>query len=199
MLLALSAPGVAPAAVFCCDNAEGRQVCADVLPTQCYGRAYRVLNAQGMVIREVAAPLTAEQWRAKREEERRMRAEANKVRAAKLRERALLQTYENISDIDVQEARAIAEVEVDIDKAVKAEEELLKERARLGREKEFYVGKPLPDELKKKLRDNEQDIIGQRSVIEAKRKHIEAIRERYAEDRVAYQEILDRREAIYRR
>ena len=58
---------------FCCTGDGARQVCSDVLPRECYGRAYREINAQGVVVRHVEAPLTAEQ-RAQRE------AEANKAR-----------------------------------------------------------------------------------------------------------------------
>lgn len=199
LLAAATLPQAARADVFCCENDVGRQVCADVLPQVCYGRAYRVLNSQGMVVREVGLPLTREQLLEQREEEKRKRVEADRVRAQKQRERALLETYQGLDDITTQEARAIAEVEVDIQKAKAAEEDLLKQRARLAREKEFYVGRSMPEDLKKQLRENEQEILGQRSVIDAKQKHIEAIRQRYADDRKEYQAILDRRDAIYRR
>ena len=198
-LLGALVPLPAQAAIYCCDSASGRQICADVLPVQCYGRAYRIMNRQGMVLEEVGRPLTEEEIRAARKERRLKRIEANKLRLAKLRERALLETYQTIDDIDAQEQRALAEVQVDIEKAVKAEQELLKDRARLGREKEFYAGQPVPVELKQKLRDNELEILSQRSVIDVKRKHVEAIQKRYQDDRIAYQKILDRREALLRR
>ena len=35
----LSTPAVAGGAILCCENAEGRRVCGDVLPQACYGRA----------------------------------------------------------------------------------------------------------------------------------------------------------------
>ena len=41
---------------YCCTDANGRQACSDVLPQQCYGRAYREINAQGVTIRRVDAP-----------------------------------------------------------------------------------------------------------------------------------------------
>ena len=195
----LSLPAGAQAQVYCCDDNAGRAICADLLPTQCYGRAYRILSPQGTLIRNVGAPLTIDQMRAQREEERRKRIEADKLRAQKLRERALLDAYETIDDIDVQERRALAEVESDIEKARKAEEELLKQRARLAREEEFYIGKTLPPELRKQLLENEQEILAQRSVVESKKKHHEAVRQRYADDRLLYQAILERREEIYRR
>ena len=46
---------------FCCNDASGKQVCGDILPQACYGRAYRELGSNGQTIRTVDAPLTAEQ------------------------------------------------------------------------------------------------------------------------------------------
>ena len=40
--------------IYCCEDANGRSVCGDVLPVQCYGRAYREISPQGIVRRVVA-------------------------------------------------------------------------------------------------------------------------------------------------
>lgn len=192
-------PAPASAQVYCCDDASGHQVCADVLPRQCYGKAYRILSAQGSLLREVEAPLTRDELKARREAERERRAEQDRIRSQKLKERALLETYRDLDDIDKLEARAIAEVEVDMAKARKLESELMREKARLTREKEFYATSPMPPDLAKAVTDNEQEILAQQSVIEAKKQLLEAIRQRYAADREAYKVIIDRRETLYRR
>ncbi|MCB1918034.1 MAG: hypothetical protein KDG52_20275 [Rhodocyclaceae bacterium] len=185
--------------VFCCDDASGRQVCADVLPTQCYGSAYRVLNPQGLVIREVEAPLTREQREARRRADRERRIEQDRLRSIRLKERALLETYRSVEDIDAIEARAVDDVEQDLAKARRFKERLLEEQQELHQEREFYKEAEVPSELAKALNDNELEIIAQESVIDSKLRLIDAIRERYAADRTAYQEILDRREALFRR
>ena len=63
LLLALVGPASSLAApsIFCCNNEAGRQVCGDVLPSACYGRAYRELGYTGRTARTVEAPLTGEQ------------------------------------------------------------------------------------------------------------------------------------------
>lgn len=201
-LLACSALLVSPAVeadVFCCDDVGGRQICADVLPAQCYGSAYRVLSPQGLVIREVEAPLTREQREARRLEERRKRIEQDRIRSIRLKERALLETYRSLEDIDAIETRALDDVEQDLAKARRFKERLLEEQARLRQEREFYEKAELPPDLAKSINDNDLEIIAQDSVIESKLRLMEAIRERYAADRKAYQEILDRREALFRR
>ncbi|MCB1909887.1 MAG: hypothetical protein KDH15_21210 [Rhodocyclaceae bacterium] len=194
----LASPAV-EAYVFCCDDDGGRQVCADVLPAQCYGRAYRVLNSQGLVIREIEAPLTRDQREARRQEERQKRIEQDRIRSVRLKERALLETYRSVEDIDAIEARAIEEIDKDLTKATRFKERLLDEQSRLRQEREFYKEGDLPSELARALNDNELEIIAQESVIDSKTRMKEAIRERYASDRKAYLEILDRREALFRR
>jgi len=196
---ALLAPLSATADVYCCDDESGRQICADVLPAQCYGTAYRILNSQGLVVREVAAPLTREQLQTKREADRQRRLEQDRKRSIRLKERALLAPYRSVEDIDLIEARTIAEVETDLAKARKLAAEHEKEKARLAQEKELYEGKEVPDELTKAITDNRLEISAQQGVIDSKLRLIEAIRKRYAEDRKAYQEILERREALLRR
>ncbi len=201
LLLATGAAGLpseARAQVFCCDDG-GRQVCADVLPPICYGKRYRVLSPQGVLIEQVEAPLTPEQLLEKREAERRQRREQERIRTERLRERALLETYRDLDDIDRIEERAIAEIETDLARARKLEEDLLVERAKLNREKEFYETAPMPDELIRAITDNLQEILAQRSVIEAKQSLIKALRERYEADRIAYRGILERRANATRR
>jgi len=195
----LLAPLEVSANVFCCDDESGRQICADVLPAQCYGSAYRILNSQGLVVREVGAPLTREQLQAKRDADRQRRIEQDRKRAIRLKERALLETYRSVEDIDLIETRAVAEVESDLAKARKLADEFEKEKARLAQERESYEGKEVPDELTKAITDNRLEISAQQGVIDSKLRLIEAIRKRYAEDRRAYQEILERREALLRR
>ena len=47
---------------YCCqDPTSGRRVCGDVLPDQCKGRAFKIIDGAGNIIREEGPPLTAEQ------------------------------------------------------------------------------------------------------------------------------------------
>ncbi|CAG0931017.1 MAG: hypothetical protein EFKGCFLK_00284 [Rhodocyclaceae bacterium] len=180
---------------FCCTGDGARQVCSDVLPRECYGRAYREINAQGVVVRHVEAPLTAEQ-RAQRE------AEANKAReeAARRQEqdrknRALLATYSSEQDIDVARDRAIA----DIQKAIKASQdklaELAEQRQMLDNEAEFFKKKTMPAPLRTQIRDNDAEMKAQQEAVEAKQKEIDTVRTRYGEDKLRYRELTQKKAA----
>jgi hypothetical protein len=80
LLLALVGPASSLAApsIFCCNNEAGRQVCGDVLPSACYGRAYRELGYTGRTARTVEAPLTGEQ-RVQRAAEEQRRSEQERL------------------------------------------------------------------------------------------------------------------------
>ena len=49
--LVLPIPVMAAGAnIFCCNDERGKQVCGDILPMVCVGRAYREINQVGMVV-----------------------------------------------------------------------------------------------------------------------------------------------------
>jgi hypothetical protein len=59
LLAAFSAHSAAPAVArnfYCC---EGGRICADSLPEQCRGKAYRILDSGGNLLKEIGPPLTA--------------------------------------------------------------------------------------------------------------------------------------------
>lgn len=182
-------------ATFCCIDDGGKQVCSDVLPQQCYGRAYRELNAQGVTKRRVDAPLTAEQ-RAIKE------AEAKKAREAEVRRleqdrrnRALLATYPTEEDIDFARDRAVADVEKAIKTLQESQVELAKRKQQLDTEAEFYKKKPMPPQLKAQMRDNETEMKAQQAAIEGRQKEIETVKARYDEEKSRYRELTKKQAA----
>ena len=57
----LSGSAFAAGSLFCCNDPNGKQVCSDILPQECLGRAYREIGESGRTLRTVEAPLSAEQ------------------------------------------------------------------------------------------------------------------------------------------
>lgn len=181
--------------LFCCADTSGKQVCGDILPQACYGRAYRELGNDGRTLRNVEAPLTAQQreLRAAEEEQRRLEAAALKERQRK--EQALLNTYASEKDIEVMRLRA----QEDVHKSIKnAEAQIVTIRARRKKfedEAEFYKKKQPPAEVQKGLRDTDFEIKAQQSVIESKQKELDVIHAKYDEDLKRYRELSGRRPA----
>ena len=171
--------------VFCCmDN--GHQVCGDVLPMQCFGKSYREMSPQGTVRRIVEAPLTPEQLARRDAEERARRAELARQRAELRRNQSLLETYSSVADIEARRDRAVEGVDQDLKRAEARHTQLQKKRESLSREAEFYQKRPMPIPLAAALRESDSELAAQASVIEAKKREIDAIRSRYEQDRLRY-------------
>ena len=185
LLLALvggPASSLAAPSIFCCNNEAGRQVCGDVLPSACYGRAYRELGYTGRTARTVEAPLTGEQRVQRAAEEQRRSEQERLLNEQRRKDQALLNTYGSEKDIEIMRSRA----ERDLATAIKAAEERIAEirrqRKKFEDEAEFYKKRQLPADVAKGLRDADQEIRAQESVIESKKKDLDAIRLKYDED-----------------
>lgn len=192
--LALCSAGQAIAAgsFFCCADESGKQVCGDILPQVCIGRAYRELGDSGRTQRQIEAPLTPEQRAQRAAEEERRKVQEDAIREQRRKDRALLDTYGSEKDIDTLRRRA----ENDVALSIKAAEEKIAE-ARVQRKKfedeaEFYKKKQMPAEIEKGLRDAEYSIKAQESLIESKKKDLEAVRLKYDDDKRRYIELFRR-------
>lgn len=190
VLWVLAAPASAQQSIYCCDDTQGRPVCGDLLPSACYGRAYREISPQGVVRRHVAAPLTAEEIAQRNAEEKRRKEEAARLAVQRRLDDALIETYMSLEDIDLREERALAEADRSVEEIREREEELLAQRERYKQESEFYAGRQLPREIVTGLRIIETELAAYHSVIRAKDAEKEAIRARYASDRRRYAELI---------
>lgn len=184
---AQSAPG---RVIYCCD-VNGQQVCGDILPKACYGRAYREINPSGTVRRYVAAPMSPEEVAQRRAEERRQRAEyAAQLKQQRLDE-ALLETYRDLADLDNRRDREInaldrslqllREREVEL---VERQNELIALAARTGTRDQIQAS-----QLEDDIRNLDREILSQRSVIDAKLRERSAVLDRFDEDRQRYIEL----------
>lgn len=197
MLAALGTalPAAAAARLFCCNDDSGRQVCGDILPQACYGRAYREIGESGYTVRRVEAPLSAEQ-RAQREiDEKRRQEEAVALKEQQRKDTALLNTYGSEADVEAMRARAEQDVRKSIADAEAKIVEARKNRQRFEDEAEFYKKKSLPADIDKGLREADFEIKAQQSVIAAKHKELEVVRAKYDEDRRRFIDLTRRRAA----
>lgn len=189
---ALSLPLVdaSAATVYCCDDANGRPLCGDVLPAACYGRAYREMGPQGTIKRQVAAPLSADEIaRRKADEQRRKDDEARQVKQRRL-DQALLETYSSVEDIDRRRDREIAEIERTVAETRTRETELRAKRKRLEQDAEFYKGRPVPRELTTNIRAIDSELATFGAIFDGKAQELEAARARFAADRARYTELM---------
>jgi len=191
-LLVLLAVGSAQAAseFYCCqDPANGRRVCGDTLPEQCRGRAYRILDSGGNIVKEVGAPLSPEQKAELILENKRRKQLEDAGREQRRRDQALLDTYTTAEDIDLAQKKA----EADVNLAIQATNERIataqKKRKKFADEAEFYKKKALTPELEKDLRAIDHEIRLQQELIALKQKEFDTIKAKYDADRKRYFEL----------
>lgn len=185
----LSVSAAAQSRIYCCDDTRGRKVCGDFLPVECRGRAYEERDNRGFVSKLVEAPLTAEQQARRDAETLRKQEVAKQAAEERRRTLAMLATYSSDKDIFAARDRALAEVHKVINEAQKRLEEADKKKKKLESDKEFYKGKPLPDQVKSEIRDNAKEIEAQKATIAAKAKEADEIRARFADERKRYLEL----------
>jgi len=193
LLLALNGTAHGAGEFYCCqDPNSGRRICGDSLPEQCRGRAYRVLDSGGNVIKEVGTPLTPEEKAERLLEQKRQKQLEEASREQRRKDQALLDTYATPEDIDFAQRKAEADVNV----AIKATEDRISaartKRKKFEDEAEFYKKKTMPAELSKELRALDHEIRVQQDLLDVKKREFETIKAKYDADRKRYFELTGR-------
>lgn len=178
---------------YCCTDSTGKQVCGDILPQACYGRAYRELGADGRTVREVDAPLTAEQRAQKAAEEEKRKEEEARQKEQQRKDQALTDTYANVEDIESMRKRSLEEISKAIKNAETRIAEIRTLRKKYENEAEFYKKKKMPAEIQKGLSDTEFEIKGQEAIIESKKKEIDTVHAKYDDDRKRFIDLMRRK------
>jgi hypothetical protein len=185
MLAALSSQAATPASgrFYCCD---GGRICGDALPEQCRGKAYRILDSSGNLLKEVGPPLTVEQKAQAAAEALRKKELEEQAREQRHKDQALLDTYATPQDIDLAQSKA----EADVNLAIKGAEERIvaarKQRKKFEDEADFYKKKSLPPEIAKGLRDADHEIKTQQELLDVKKGDAATIKAKYDADRKRY-------------
>lgn len=174
---------------MCCLNAQGRNVCGDILPQECYGRAYREISERGITTRQIEAPLTAEQ-RAQRDRDiERKKKEEAAAQEERRRNAALLNTYATERDIDFMRDHTLEPVLAALKETEAKRTEAQKRKQKLEGELEFYKKKAPPASLKEQIKTNESDLKALSSMMDAKSQEVEQIKVKFAEEKQRFNQL----------
>ncbi|BBO22223.1 conserved hypothetical protein [Candidatus Desulfobacillus denitrificans] len=203
LALILVTASLLPAAVaaqgrttYCCTDDSGRQVCSDVLPQECYGKAYREISPQGRTLRRIDAPLNAEQRAAREAKDRKAREEELKRLEQERRNRALLATYASEQDIDYVRDRTIGDVRKSIQASQEKLVELADKQKKLDAEAEFYKKRPMPPALGAQIRDNQTEMKALQTAIDGRKNDIESLKAKYEEEKLRYRELTQKKTTV---
>ena len=190
---ALLAPALAqqpaPQRMYKCIDARGKTYYTQVPPPECLGRETEELNKSGTVIRKTERPLNPAELQA-REAEKKKKAEQDELAKEERRKNtALLNTYSSEKDIEDARARSLQEAQTAISDTEKSIAGAQKRQQDLDKEKEFYTKKPMPFKLKNELSNLDIEIKNQTALLEAKKKEISTINQKYDEDKRRYVEL----------
>lgn len=191
LLLFVLSPLTAQAQFFQCKDASGRTLTSDRPIPECVDRPVRELGRNGMVKREVPAPLTAEEKERKRLEEDKRKAEALALEQKRKSDSLILERYGNEKGIEAARKRAVDMTQDIIRRetatVAAAEKQLTQARAAMAP----FKAKPAtaPAELRSKIQDAEQAIKEGGKIIEDRKAEIVQINARYDETLSRYREI----------
>lgn len=194
LLAAFSTQAAGPESgrIYCC---EGGRICADSLPEQCRGKAYRILDSGGNLLKEVGPPLTAEQKAQAAAEAQRKKELEEQAKELRRRDQALLDTYATPQDIDLAQQKAEADVNLAIQSAQNKIDDARKRRKKFEDEAEFYKKKTLPPEVAKGMREIDNEIKTQNELLDVKKSDAATIKAKYDADRKRYSQLTGRSSA----
>ena len=128
--------------IYTCVDARGRSLTSDRPIPECTDREQKVLNPSGTVKARVSATLTAQERTALEAKEKAAQEERARLNEEKRRDRALLARYPNQSVHDKERVEALAQIGVVRQAAAHRVKELLRQRAVINEEMEFYKKDP---------------------------------------------------------
>ena len=177
-----------------CVGKDGKKYYGSTVPTPCLGQPIEQLNTSGMVVRRINPEGEEKERAVKDAEAKKKREDEAAAKDAARRNRALLATYTSEQDIDEARSRALADNEQAVRDVELRIDAIKKRQASYDKELEFYKGgnKP-PARLQDDIRDAEIDLQAQENLLVVKKKDVNSINARYADDKKRYRELTGRR------
>jgi hypothetical protein len=176
--------------LFVCLDANGKRITSDRPPPECATREIRELNPDGSLKRIIGPPLTAEQRAARAAEEQRKKEEAERAAEQRRNDRALLETYSSVEQIERARGRALAGRRLEVERAQRRKTELVEQSKKLDKEAEFYAKRELPDKLKRAYAELEGKQQTEDRIIADAQADMKRIDESYTADAKRYRELV---------
>lgn len=170
--------------IYTCIDSQGRRITSDRPIPECLDREQRQLSSSGLVRRVLPPSYTAEE-RAQLDAQRRVEEEQRaRVAEEKRRDRALLIRYPTQASHDKERAEALGQVDEVVNAVKKRERALEQQRKEIDTEMEFYQRDPdkAPTWLRRKLEDNQQQVLVQKRFLEEQALEKNRINARFDEE-----------------
>ncbi len=146
--------------IYTCTDAKGRKLTADRPIPDCADREQKVLNPSGTVKARVGPTLTARERAEQEAIQKAEQEERARLNEERRRDRALMTRYPNKAIHDKERAKALAQIGVVRQAAVNRVDELVRQRAGITVEMEFYAKDPskAPPSLRRQIDEVTQSL-----------------------------------------
>ena len=177
--------------VYTCIDAKGRKLTADRPIPECTDREQKILNPSGTVKARVGPTLTAQERADLELKEKREIEERTRTADEKRRDRALLTRYPSKTIHDQERQEALAQIAVVIQAAKNRLEELIKQRAVVDAEMEFYKNDPskAPAYVRRQQEENIQSQAVQRRFIGEQEGEVKRVNARFDDELVRLRQL----------
>lgn len=181
---------VAQSRIYTCKDASGKTITSDRPLPECQGREGRVLSGQGTTVKRIEAPLTPEQIAAREAAEQKKHAEEERRREQLRKDKALLNTYASLDDIESKRQRALSQVEREAREAERRISLLERQASENRSEADFYKKKAIPSDLKRRLDENEAALKAEKNLFGQKKDEVAQVNVKFDEDRKRYLDLI---------
>ena len=162
----------------------------DKMPPDAVDKASIELNPQGIPIRKTEPTPTAEQRRAKEQEDERKRQEARQQEELSRRDRALMSSYTNEAEIDLARNRSLQTIRNVVQSSQAYSEQLTKRNAEAEAKKVEFKGKPVIPALDRELESIDSELARQAELVAQKQQEAAAITAKYDADKQRWRELV---------
>lgn len=178
--------GASGGSLYTCRDHTGHALTSDRPILDCAG-TMRELSPSGVVRREIAPPMSAEQVRQKEADDRARRLADESAREQRRRDSALLAAYQNEDQIEAARRRSLVDTNDSLRSSQARLVELQNEQRALAQENDGYGGKaPL---FRRKLEDNQAAVADELAAIRQRQADVERVNQRYDEEKRRYREL----------
>lgn len=162
---------------------------SDRLPPDAVNRASTQLNREGIAVRKTGQAPTAAELQARQAAEKQKRELDRERMLAERRDRALLDSYTNESDIDLAKTRALATIEGQITSAQAYIAQIAKRRGDLQAKQASYAPGSVPASIRSEVASIDADLARQAEFVVGKQKEAAAVAARYDADKRRFHDL----------
>jgi hypothetical protein len=182
----------ADAAIYMCKDANGRTITSDQPIPECAKRSMRELGSNGVVKREIPAPITPEERRRREAEEAKKKEEAAALEARQKADRALMARFRNEKDIETARKRELETIQDEIKREELSKADIGKQLKQAQTDADGYKkqNKRTPADLEHKIDDSQTALEESNKLLEEHHQEMDQVNARYDETLKRYREIL---------